>query len=279
MRAKLPSVFWEESVPFIDRLDHIDCPEVNPHPLGIEEPPPGPRGFIPLKHDEEAIARIEPEVDRLRELEAGRPASSVWCPPSTLSVTAFLSFVRDPEEFVWRYVRRVPGPPSPAARLGVELHRRIEQHARGAAPLGGSMEDADEPYDLDEGERRGNGKGVSTEKLWENFRRSRFAKMTPLMVEQPFTLYIGTGISVEGRIDAIFERENATWDLVDYKTGAGDPDPLQLAIHAKAVEEIWRRATVTTWLLLRTGEERPAPPVDDLERVLGEAAAALRQLR
>jgi len=30
--------------------------------------------------------------------------------------------------------------------------------------------------------------------------------MTALMVEQPFTLYIGEGLSVEGRIDAVFER-------------------------------------------------------------------------
>ncbi len=57
---------------------------------------------------------------------------------------------------------------------------------------------------------------------------------------------------------------------MDYKTGASDPDPIQLAIYAKAVEEIWTRPTVTTWLLLRTGEERTAPPFDDLERVLGK---------
>ena len=49
--------------------------------------------------------------------------------------------------------------------------------------------------------------------------------MTPLMVEQPFTLYIGEGISVEGRIDAIFEREDGVWEVVDYKTGARRPRP------------------------------------------------------
>jgi ATP-dependent DNA helicase UvrD/PcrA len=282
VRAKQPSVFWEEAVPFIDQLEHVDCPDVNPHPLGIEEPPPaataGASGFVALKHDEAEIARIKPELDRMRALEAQRPAAIAWRPPSALSVTAFLTFMRDSEEFFWRYVRRVPEPPSPAARLGVELHRRIEQHARGAAPLGGSAEEADEPYDLDPGERSGDGK-LSSEELWDNFRRSRFATMTPLMVEQPFTLYIGAGTSVEGRIDAIFEREDGTWDVVDYKTGASDPDPLQLAIYAKAVEEIWSRAAVPTWLLLRTGEERAAPPMDDIERVLGEAAASLREFR
>ena len=51
------------------------------------------------------------------------------------------------------------------------------------------------------------------------------------MVEQPFTLYIGEGISIQGRIDAVFEREDGVWEVVDYKTGRSDPDPLQLAIY------------------------------------------------
>jgi ATP-dependent exoDNAse (exonuclease V) beta subunit len=120
---------------------------------------------------------------------------------------------------------------------------------------------------------------VSAEDLWENFRRSRFATMTPSMVEQPFTLYIGEGISIVGRIDAIFERDDGVWEVVDYKSGVSEPDPLQLAIYAKAVEEIWARKTVTTWLLLKTGEQRTAPSVENLEQVLPNAAAALKDFR
>ena len=78
------------------------------------------------------------------------------------------------------------------------------------------------------------------------------------MVEQPFTLYIGEGISVQGRIDAIYEREDGTWEIVDFKTGKSDPDPLQLAIYARAVEEIWGRNAESSWLLLRTGAVRDA---------------------
>jgi ATP-dependent DNA helicase UvrD/PcrA len=278
VRPKQPSVFWDEALPFIDYLDDVDCPQANPHPLGIEESAE-PSGFAPLKKDPVEIARIEPELKRLRALEAERPASIAWRPPSTLSVTAFLTFMRDPEEFFWRYVRRVPLPPSPAAQLGVEIHRRIEQHARGAVPLGGSVEEADEPYDLDTGERGSDGEVARADDLWENFRRSRFATMTPSMVEQPFTLYIGEGISIVGRIDAIFDADHDVWEVVDYKSGVSDPDPLQLAIYAKAVEEIWARRIVTTWLLLRSGEERRAPPVDDLEQLLGKAAAALTAFR
>ena len=161
----------------------------------------------------------------------------------------------------------MPSPPSPAAKLGTELHRRIELHARGVAAVGGPPEDVEEPYDLDPAERKGGAEPVSAEQMWENFQQSRFAQMKPLMVEQPFTLYIGEGISIQGRIDAIFEREDGVWEVVDYKTGKSDPDPLQLAIYARAIEEIWGRRTQSSWLLLRTGEEQAAPAVEDLSQV------------
>jgi hypothetical protein len=66
---------------------------------------------------------------------------------------------------------------------------------------------------------------------------------------------------------------------VDYKTGKSDPDPLQLAIYARAIEEIWEHRTQTSWLLLRTGEEQAAPAVEDLSQVLTNSAAALKVLQ
>jgi DNA helicase II / ATP-dependent DNA helicase PcrA len=278
VRPKAPSVFWQEAEPFFDHLDHVDCPETNPHPLGVGQPPAEPQTFAPLTRDEEAIVRIESEYARLQEVETGVPTAAAWRAPSALSVTAFLTFVRDPEEFFWRYVRRIPSPPSPAATLGIELHRRIEQHARGAAPLGGTLEEVEEQYDLDAGERRGDGRAVTAEQLWANFERSRFAQMTPLMIEQPFTLYIGDGLSLEGRIDAIFEGDNGVWEVVDYKTGAAEPDPLQLDLYARAIQQIWRRRAMPLWLLLRDGREVPLPP-DFAPPDLASVARGLSDIR
>ena len=273
--AKAPSIFWEEALAtgLVPLTGEAACPDGNPSAPGAEGPADGRP--VERTRDEAAIARIEPEVERLRELEARRPAAAAWRPPSTLSVTAFLTFVRDPEEFFWRYVRRVPAPPSPAAKLGIELHRRIEQWSRGAVPLGGALEEVEEPYDLDPGERRGDGDGVSAERMWENFQRSRFARMKPLMTEQPFTLYLGHGISVEGRIDAVFEREDGSWEVVDYKTGKNEPDPLQLATYGLAVEKIWNRPTRTAWVLLRDGREETPPEVTQSVRMLYETANRL----
>ncbi len=257
-----PSIFWEEALAtgLVPVTGFVEQPEKSPHPEGsvaavrprVVVPPP------PL--DRAEIARIEPELRTLEAVEAKRPRAAPWRVPSTISVTALLTFMRDEEEFYWRYVRRVPSPPAPAAQLGIELHRRIEQHARGGVVIGPSAEE-EEPYDLDPGERRGDGKAVSADEMWQNFLSSRFAKITPLMTEQPFTLYIGEGLSVTGRIDAIFEHDDGTWEVVDYKTGMREPEPLQLAIYAKAVKEIWNRTAQARWFLLRDGWEKEAGPV------------------
>jgi DNA helicase II / ATP-dependent DNA helicase PcrA len=275
LRAKPPSTYWEEALETgLVSVRDVPCPDENPHQLGIELPPEPERRYEPPTPDPTEIARLEAEVERLRTGEARTPRVPAWQMPSSLSVTAFLTFVRDPEEFFWRYVRRVPSPPTPAAKLGIELHRRIELHARGVAAVGGLTEETEEPYDLDVGERRGGGRAVSAEQMWDNFQQSRFAKMQPLMTEQPFTLHLGDGISVTGRIDAIFEGENEAWVVVDYKSGVSDPDPLQLAIYARAVKEIWRRDAVPLWFSLRDGRE--VTPSSNLDEEVVTAARKMR---
>jgi DNA helicase-2/ATP-dependent DNA helicase PcrA len=275
VKAREPSIFWEEALAtgLVRVTGDAPCPDENPHPEGsgiadrarVLAPSPLP--------DPAAIARIEPELAHLELVESTRPRAARWRCPSVISVTALLTFLRDEEEFYWRYVRRVPAPPSPAAQLGIELHRRIEEHARGGVVLATPAEE-EEPYDLDAGERRGDGRGVSAEQMWQNFLASRFSKMTPLMTEQPFTLYLGEGLSVAGRIDAIFECPDGSWEIVDYKTGTSDPDPLQLKFYSRAVQEVWGRETRCSWLLLRDGREVTAPR----DTAFLDLAAAIRQL-
>jgi ATP-dependent DNA helicase UvrD/PcrA len=277
--ARDPSPFWEEALDtgLVRVNEFAERPEESPHPKG-SAPEVRARTVVPSPApDPVEIARIEPELQRLEAVESKRPRAAAWRAPSTISVTALLTFLRDEEEFYWRYVRRVPSPPAPAAKLGIELHRMIEQHARGGIPLSAPPEH-EEPYDLDPGERQGDGKGASAEQMWKNFKASRFAKMTPLMTEQPFTLYIGEGLSVTGRIDAIFEGGDGVLEVVDYKTGTTDPDPLQLAIYAKVVDEIWNRQAEPRWLLLRSGDVEDAAIIEGLGGVLERAARHVNRL-
>ena len=92
------------------------------------------------------------------------------------------------------------------------------------------------------------------------------------MVEQPFTLYLGHDVSVTGRIDAIYEGEDGEWEVVDFKSGKSDPDPMQLALYARAVREIWKQEATSKWFLLRDGREVDAQPIAGLDQVI-EAAA------
>ena len=280
IKPKAASPYWDEiAATELVTLPEADCPAANPRSPGIEPAAQREQRLERPNPDPAELEHLEAELERLRTIESQHVPVPPWRAPATLSVTAFLTFVRDPEEFYWRYVRRTPSPPSPAAQLGTELHRRIEEHARGRVALGDVVDETDEPYDLDLGERRGGAKPVTADELWANFESSRFASMTPLMVEQPFTLYIGEGLSVEGRIDAVFGGEDGVWEVIDYKTGGSEPDPLQLAIYARALEEIWGKQIAPAWLLLRTGAEKAAPAVEDLTQVLHTAAAALKELR
>jgi DNA helicase-2/ATP-dependent DNA helicase PcrA len=103
--------------------------------------------------------------------------------------------------------------------------------------------------------------------------------MTPLMTEQPFTLYLGHGVSVAGRIDAIFEGDDGIWEVVDYKSGRSDPDPLQLAIYGRAMQEIWGRTTGCVWLLLRDGRELEAPVATGHVELLEHVALRVQRLQ
>jgi hypothetical protein len=64
---------------------------------------------------------------------------------------------------------------------------------------------------------------------------------------------------------------------VDFKTGATEPDPLQLAIYRQGVEEIWNRRARAVWFLLRDDREETAPEVAENVSVLRETANRLAE--
>jgi DNA helicase II / ATP-dependent DNA helicase PcrA len=158
-------------------------------------------------------------------------------PPTTLSVTGLLDYVRCPKLFFWSQVRPLPRKPNPSARLGSDVHRWIELQSRGQATL----LDVDELPDLSPEEHLGApGKAAS---LREAFRGSRFADKVPLFTERPFLLYVD-GYVVGGRIDAVFGVPEGPWEVVDYKTGRVPPEDgplfgLQLDLYALACIDVW----------------------------------------
>jgi DNA helicase II / ATP-dependent DNA helicase PcrA len=176
-------------------------------------------------------------------------------PPPSLSVTGLIDYEGCPRRYYWSEVRPLPRRPNPAARLGSDVHRWIEQESRGQTTL-----DLDELPDLSTEERFAAPGAEAT--LRAAFRSSRFAATVPLYAERAFALFIGDTV-VRGKIDAIFQRPDGGWEVVDYKTGRMPPRDhpllgLQLDVYALACQEVWGKRPedlTLTYFYLATGEE------------------------
>ena len=142
-------------------------------------------------------------------------------------------------------MERLPIRPSFARKRGVDFHRSVELHNLGKVPL----TDLDaEVYDLTTAPGE-----TPAGDPFAVFLDSRFADQRPRFAEVPVDLRIGD-IQIRGRIDAVYEPEPGTWEIVDYKSGRVSEDEaldVQLQAYALAAiegaiaPEIPERLTVT----------------------------------
>ncbi|HTJ75309.1 MAG TPA: ATP-dependent DNA helicase [Acidimicrobiales bacterium] len=192
--------------------------------------------------------RVAPAADaaptqlRLDTLDPGVPPAARVAPPA-LSVTGLVTYARCPKQFYWTVVRPLPRRSSPAARLGTEIHRWIEQRAGRQLTLIEPHEPPAEP-------------GVAAG-LRASFLASPWASLDPTRVEAPFVLAVG-GHLVRGRVDAVYQRDGRM-ELVDFKTGrqAAEGDRgagTQLDLYGLAAVDAWGAdpaALRTTYCYLR----------------------------
>ncbi|GGG50142.1 putative ATP-dependent DNA helicase [Kocuria dechangensis] len=130
--------------------------------------------------------------------------------PSHVSASTLVALSRDPEDVVSGLRRPMPRRPGTAARRGTTFHAWVEQFYGSSAifdvgELPGSADEyVDVAYDLPE--------------LAETFRSGPWADRQPYAVEFPLETPIA-GVTVRGRVDAVFRNADGTWELVDWKTG------------------------------------------------------------
>lgn len=133
--------------------------------------------------------------------------------PVVISVTGLVTYAGCPKRYYWSEVDRLPRRPGPAARRGVELHRRIELHNRGMVPFG----DLD-PHLYDRTPDDDNASPDGTRRGWSAFLESPYADRTPVHVEAPFELRMSDSVRIRGRIDAVYG-DRSGWEIVDFKSG------------------------------------------------------------
>ncbi len=158
--------------------------------------------------------------------------------PDHLSVSQLVELAADPDLLARRLRRPLPFPPNPLARRGTAFHTWLEQRF-GASRL----------FDLDElpgAADEGAAPDADLTRLQEAFLASAWADRVPHDVEVPFEAEID-GLSVRGRMDAVFADADGGWTVVDWKTGAvPDDDRLPaLSVQLAAYRLAWAALTGT----------------------------------
>lgn len=131
--------------------------------------------------------------------------------PASISVSQLVELARDPDALARKLRRPLPFPPSPFARRGTAFHAWLEKRFGSRALLdldelpGSADEDAAPDTDL--------------EALQEAFDASDWAERSPAEVEVSFTCDVD-GMTLRGRLDAVFADRDGGWTVVDWKTGA-----------------------------------------------------------
>jgi DNA helicase-2/ATP-dependent DNA helicase PcrA len=187
-----------------------------PHPLDPE---------LSLGDDDPLVASWVRDADLLLRERARHAGSTVDVPlPSHLSVSALVTLRRDPAELARRLRRPMPAAPAPQARRGTAFHTWLEERF-GASRL----------VDLDELPGSGDefaAPDAELARLQEAFLAGEWADRQPVEVEVPFETPLGP-LTLRGRIDAVFRREDGRYEVIDWKTG---PPPSGAELAAAGVQ-------------------------------------------
>jgi DNA helicase II / ATP-dependent DNA helicase PcrA len=154
-----------------------------------------------------------------------RTANVIEVPvPRQLSVSQLVMLRRDPRDLARSLRRPLPHRPNPYARRGTAFHLWLEQRFG-----------TDRLLDVDELPGSADADAADDARLaalQEAFLAGEWADRTPIEVEVPFATVLG-GVVIRGRMDAVFQEADGTYDVVDWKTGGR---PAGLAATAAAVQ-------------------------------------------
>ena len=131
--------------------------------------------------------------------------------PAHLSVSQLVELAADADGLARRLRRPLPVAPNSFARRGTEFHGWLERRFAGDQLI----EIDDLPGAADFGEAP----DTDFEELQTAFEESEWAPRVPYAVEVPFSADV-EGITVRGRMDAVFTDDDGGWTVVDWKTGA-----------------------------------------------------------
>jgi DNA helicase-2/ATP-dependent DNA helicase PcrA len=166
-------------------------------------------------------------------------------PVTYLSYSQLDTFMTCPLQYRYRYILRIPVPPSAALSFGDTMHKTIrafyELVKKGARP---AKQDLLRLLD-EHWSRVGYGDKTYEEKMKRHgrellvgfFDKGYDPRVVPTHLEEPFRLSISPTLTLGGKIDRIDTLKDGTMEIIDYKTGTvpklRDPKKdLQLTVYA-----------------------------------------------
>ncbi len=258
-KPKEPSVFLQMARDVAGSVVHEWCvdpgkkPEILPFSHDVVEPDPlfanGVSDAIrAAMADDDFVTASRPEMsdavnERVDQLaleiaDLGTPTAEPVERPFSTSVTNLVALAECPLKFKWIHYDKLPRKPTKWTRRGTEFHRRVELHNLGVIALDDPIAESYDSVTSEAVEDDVAGTSQATDP-WTVFESSRFNDLKARFAEVPFEVHAGTG-SVRGKIDAIYEPEPGTWEIVDYKSGRRSDNParrVQLQAYAVAVSE------------------------------------------
>ncbi len=185
--------------------------------------------------DEEAALLADAEILLREHAQRQQSTTESVTLPARLSVSALIGLYEDPVKFAQQIRRPMPSKPNAIARRGTAFHRWLEERFGSAALL-----DVDElPGSADTGVLDDS----DLQSLQDSWLASPWADRTPVEVEVPFESQVDS-IVLRGRIDAVYQNHDGTYEVIDWKTGtpkegeAAEAAVLQLAAYRIAWAQI-----------------------------------------
>ncbi|MCR6486550.1 ATP-dependent helicase [Amycolatopsis sp. OK19-0408] len=131
--------------------------------------------------------------------------------PSRLSVSQLVALAEDADRLATDLSRPLPMEPNSFARRGTEFHGWLERRFAGDQLI--EIDDLPGAADI------GEAPDADFEELQAAFERSEWAERVPHAVEISFSADV-EGITLRGRMDAVFWHPDGYWEVVDWKTGS-----------------------------------------------------------
>jgi len=176
-------------------------------------------GILPKEENQLSIFDFKP-IEEEKEMVRQNP------PINYLSYSQIETFKNCPLQYRYRYLQRIPVPPSAAQTFGDTLHRTLKDFYQGIKQ-GKKLKEKDLWEILNNNwSSLGYASKAHEEKMKLQAKRMLKAfyqkfdhKLVPKDLEQPFIIKVSPNLKVGGKIDRVDELKNGKLEIIDYKTG------------------------------------------------------------